>query len=96
MTTEVPFVSTGIEARAAKDSGVCVVAEKSGVVKYADANRITINDDVYELRKFDRSNAGTCVNQRPLIAKGDKVKAGDVIADGMATKDGHLSLGKMS
>jgi len=94
LTTEVPWVATGLEYRAAKDSGVVVVARRSGTVTYTEANEIVVGDEVYPLKKFIRSNAGTTVNQRPLVKKGDKVKAGQVIADGMATRAGELSLGR--
>ncbi len=94
LSTEAPLVSTGLEHRAAKDSGVVVVARNSGEVTYSDSSEIVIGDQVHPLKKFLRSNAGTTVNQRPLVKKGDKVKAGQVIADGMATKGGHLALGR--
>lgn len=94
LTTEKPLVATGLEHRAAKDSGVVVVSKNSGEVTYSDALQIVVGDVVYPLKKFMRSNAGTSVNQRPLVKKGDKVKVGQVIADGMSTKDGELSLGR--
>jgi DNA-directed RNA polymerase subunit beta len=94
LNTEVPLVATGLEHRAAKDSGVVVVARNSGEVTYSDSTQIVVGDVVYPLRKFVRSNAGTTVNQRPLVKQGDKVKTGQVIADGMATKSGDLALGR--
>jgi DNA-directed RNA polymerase subunit beta len=94
LTTEKPLVATGLEHRAAKDSGVVVVSKNAGEVTYSDALQIVVGDIVYPLKKFLRSNAGTTVNQRPLVKKGDKVKVGQVIADGMSTKDGELSLGR--
>ena len=97
--TESPQVGTGIEEKAAVDSGVCVVAENDGVVEYADATRIVIRredgeTDKYVITKFSKSNQGTCINQRPIVFKGDKVKKGEVIADGPSTSGGELALGK--
>jgi DNA-directed RNA polymerase subunit beta len=94
METETPLVGTGLEHRAAKDSGVVVVAENSGTVTHVESDRVVIDDQVYPLRKFMRSNAKTCINQRPIVIKGQRVKAGEVIADGPATKNGELSLGR--
>ena len=91
LATEAPVVATGLEARAAKDSGVVVVARKNGEVTYADSQEIQIGNDSYPLKKFLRSNAGTTINQRPLVEMGDRVKAGQVIADGMSTKGGESS-----
>ena len=92
--TENPLVGTGMEYRTAKDSGAVVVAKNAGTVSSVDSGEIVISGEVYRLRKFERSNANTCVNQRPLVEIGDKIKEGDVIADGSATKDGELALGK--
>ncbi|MDP3921477.1 MAG: DNA-directed RNA polymerase subunit beta [Candidatus Omnitrophota bacterium] len=93
LRTESPVVGTGMEYQVARDSGATIVAKSRGTVKYADGNEIVIDDFVYKLKKFERSNAGTCINQRPLVKMGDKVKRGDIIADGAATQDGELALG---
>ncbi len=99
MTTEAPVVGTGMEVKAAVDSGVCVVAKNSGTVERSESNYIRIaNDeggiDEYHLRKFVRSNQSNCYNQRPIVFKGDRVKTGDVIADGASTSNGEIALGK--
>ncbi|WP_394968441.1 DNA-directed RNA polymerase subunit beta [Candidatus Allofournierella merdipullorum] len=99
MVTQQPIVATGMEYKAACDSGVCVLAKNDGVVEHVDADKIVIRTsktttDEYELIKFMRSNQGTCTNQRPIVAKGEEVKAGQVIADGPSTKNGEISLGK--
>ncbi len=98
LTTEAPIVGTGMEYKAAMDSGVLVIAKNSGVVEKVDSDRIVISQgdrkDVYELIKFKRTNQGTCFNQRPLVDKGDYVEAGQVIADGPATAEGEVALGK--
>ena len=99
LTTEAPVVGTGIETKAAVDSGVCVVAKADGEVLSSESNRIIIketdgNKREYILTKFSRSNQSNCYNQRPIVFKGDKVKAGDVIADGPSTSQGELALGK--
>jgi DNA-directed RNA polymerase subunit beta len=99
LITESPVVGTGMEAKAAVDSGVCVVTKKSGVVDKSTSNEIVIknNDGTknsYKLVKFSRSNQGTCINQRPIVNKGDAVEAGQVIADGPSTSLGELALGK--
>lgn len=98
---QAPIVGTGLEARAARDSGAVVVAQEDGTVEYVDGIKIVIvpkdnrlERKVYELKKFMRSNAGTCINQQPLCNVGDKVKAGDVIADGPATDKGEVALGR--
>lgn len=98
---QAPIVGTGLEARAARDSGAVVVAQEDGVVDYVDGWKIVIapkdnrlEKKVYTLKKFMRSNAGTCVNQQPLCNVGDKIKAGDVIADGPATDKGEIALGR--
>lgn len=97
--TEAPIVGTGLEHKAARDSGAVVIAKKSGTVKKASASRITIeNDDGtldnYELLKFMRSNQGTCYNQRPIVKVGERVEANEVIADGPSTEQGELALGR--
>jgi DNA-directed RNA polymerase subunit beta len=94
LATAVPLVRTGIENRVAVDSGACVAAREDGLVSYADAQRVVIGRQTYELKKFQRSNANTCLNQRVLVKPGDKVKVGQVIADGPATSEGHLALGR--
>ena len=97
--TETPVVGTGMEPKAAVDSGVCVVARKSGVVDYVSAEliKMTCDDgekDEYRLMKFSRSNQSNCYNQKPIVQKGMHVEAGDVIADGPSTDGGELALGK--
>ena len=99
LITERPRVATGMEARAAKDSGMLIVSEYDGVVERVVGEEITIRDTegiphVYQLMKYVRSNQDTCINQKPIVREGDKVKAGDVIADGASTCGGELSLGK--
>ena len=99
LTTESPIVGTGIEYRAAKDSGILQIAKSNGTIQKVTADEITLKTDKgeiekYHLRKFKRTNGGTCINQRPIVVKGEKVKAGDVIADGPATDKGEMSLGK--
>ena len=99
MMTEAPIVGTGMEYKAAVDSGVCVLANEDGIVERVSADEIVVRTDsgkkdVYHLIKFKRSNQGTCVNQRPIVSTGDLVKKGDVIADGPATADGEIALGK--
>ncbi|OED34171.1 DNA-directed RNA polymerase subunit beta [PVC group bacterium (ex Bugula neritina AB1)] len=98
LATDEPCVATGMEAKAAIDSGAVIVAKYSGKVVKVDASEIVVStkmcDYVYNLRKFQRSNAGTCINQRPLVKLGDKVKKGDVLADGPATENGRLALGR--
>ena len=99
LVTEAPVVGTGMEMKAAVDSGNCVVAKEGGVVERAETNRILIrkkdgNLDEYKLSKFVRSNQGTCMNQRPIVTKGDEVETGQVIADGPSTSGGEIALGK--
>ena len=110
LQAEAPLVGTGIEERVARDSKIVVVAEEAGVVASVDAKRIVITKDgelprtvkhdaknhvyVYELRKFMRSNAGTCFNQKPIVKQGQKVKAGQIIADGPSTDQGEMALGR--
>ena len=96
---EAAFVATGIEAKAAKDSGVAVVCEKDGEVVYADALKIIVKESsgnlkTYPLLKYERSNASTCVNQRPIVSKGESVKKGDVLADGASMDKGEMALGR--
>jgi len=94
METEAPLVGTGIEGRVAQDSGACVLAKEDGAVSAVDAQRIIVGRHTYELKKFQRSNANTCINQRPIVKQGQKVKAGQVLADGASTKHGDLALGR--
>ena len=105
LTAEAPFVGTGMESVVAKDSGAAIVAKRSGVIDQVDATRIVVRVtdevevgdhgvDIYRLRKFQRSNQNTCINQRPLVKKGDNVFRGEVIADGPSTDMGELALGK--
>jgi DNA-directed RNA polymerase subunit beta len=91
---EPPLIGTGMEARVAKDSGAVVIAKEDGVVREVQSDRIVVDRTVYPLKKFQRSNADTCINQRPLVEVGQKVKAGQVIADGPATQGGELALGR--
>lgn len=93
LAPEVPYVGTGMEAKVARDSGVVVIVKESGVVTKVDAREIVIGKEVYPLKNFQRTNANTCIHQKPLVKVGDKVEAGQVIADGIATKDGRLALG---
>jgi len=94
MITETPLVGTQMEGKVAKDSGTVVVAEESGKVTSVDVSTIVIGKKTYHLKKFQRTNADTCLNQRPLVKTGDHVEKGQVIADGMATKNGELALGR--
>lgn len=99
MTTEAPIIGTGMEYRAAKDSGILILAEDNGIVEKVTGDAIIVRYEdgkkvVHKLRKFKRTNGGTCINQRPMVKKGEKVKKGDAIADGPATKDGEMALGK--
>ncbi len=99
MITEAPVVGTGIETKAAVDSGVCVVAEEGGVVERSTSKEITVRHDdgtkkVYKLTKFLRSNQSNCYNQRPIVVKGERVEAGQVLADGPSTSNGEMALGK--
>ena len=99
MITESPIVGTGIEYRAAKDSGILVLAEDDGIIEKVTGEDITVKYNngktvVHKLRKFKRTNGGTCINQKPIVKKGEKVKKGDAIADGPSTKDGEMALGK--
>ncbi len=100
LTTETPVVGTGMEAKAAVDSGVCVVARAAGVVERSASSEIVIRRDddgardTYHLTKFKRSNQSNCYNQKPIVVKGDHVEAGEVIADGPSTQNGEIALGK--
>ena len=98
LEAEAPYVGTGIEAIAARDSGVVICAKADGVVDYVDARKIIVKNakgtDTYYLEGFDRSNMGTCYHQKPIVRKGDKVKVGEVIADGPSTDQGEMALGK--
>lgn len=97
--TDSPIVGTGMEHRAAKDSGVCAVARNAGVVEYVGADKIVVKTgsmghDTYKLTKYQRSNQGTCINQHPLVRVGDQVEAGDIIADGPSVDNGEMALGR--
>ncbi len=99
MVTDSPIVATGMEYKAAVDSGAVITAKRSGIVERASADTITVmaddgSRDTYHLIKFKRSNQGTCINQRPIVAEGTRVEKGQVIADGPATSNGEISLGK--
>ena len=96
---ETPIVGTGIEYRAAKDSGITVTAKNAGVVEKVTGDEIIVRNnkdglDSYKLRKFKRTNGGTCINQRPVVSRGEKVKEGDILADGPSTKNGEMALGR--
>ena len=99
LVTENPIVGTGMEYKACVDSGVAVVSEAAGVVEHVDASKIVVREDsgnikTYTLTKFKRSNSGTCTNQRPIVEKGERIEAHQVIGDGPATSNGEISLGK--
>ncbi len=96
---ETPIVGTGIEYRAARDSGITVIAKNTGIVEKVTGDEVKVrnekgNIDTYKLRKFKRTNGGTCINQRPVVTRGEKVKEGDILADGPATKNGEMALGR--
>ena len=96
---ESPIVGTGIEYRAARDSGITITAINEGIVEKVTADEVKVRNkkneiDTYKLRKFKRTNGGTCINQRPVVTRGEKVKAGDILADGPSTKDGEMALGR--
>ena len=99
MITDSPMVGTGIEYKAAKDSGVMILADENGTVETVEGDKIVIKNELgknktYYLRKFKRTNGSTCINQRPIVKEGEVVKRGDVIADGPATQKGEMALGK--
>ncbi len=99
LKTESPIVGTGMEYKTCLDSGVAVVSEKAGVVESVDADKVVVREDdgtlhTYEMTKFKRSNAGTCTNQRPIVDKGERIEAHQIIGDGPATSNGELALGK--
>lgn len=99
LVPESPIVGTGIEYRAAKDSGIMQIANSNGTIQKVTGDEIVLKTEkgeleTYHLRKFKRTNGGTCINQRPIVVKGEKVKAGDVIADGPSTDKGEMALGK--
>ncbi|MBE5769416.1 MAG: DNA-directed RNA polymerase subunit beta [Clostridiales bacterium] len=99
LVPEAPFVGTGMEYRAAHDSGVCVLAKESGVVDKVSGDEIVIRDEhgerhSYRLTKFARSNQGTCINQRPVVSAGEKIEKGDLLADGPSTEMGEIGLGR--
>jgi DNA-directed RNA polymerase subunit beta len=100
MKTEAPIIGTGMEYKAAKDSGVVVIAKNDGVAISVEASKVLIRRDdtgtidSYKILKFIRSNQGTCINQRPIINKGDRIKKGQIIADGPSTENGEIALGK--
>src|SRR4029077_15379360 len=106
LVTQAPLVGTGLEAIVARDSGVTIVATRDGIIESVDANRIVVKAetaatstdvaaevDIYTLLKYQRSNQNTCINQKPIVKVGDKVKKGDVVADGPSTEMGELALG---
>ena len=99
LTTENAIIGTGFEHQVARDNGSLILAENDGIVSYVDANKIIVQEDnkkehIYNILKFNRTTQDTCLNQKPIVNQGDKVKAGETIADGFATKDGELALGK--
>jgi len=101
LKTDAPIVATGMEHKAARDSGVVVIAEKGGIVKKVTSSKIFIenekgNIDKYKLMKFKRSNQGSCMNQAPIVSIGDEIEAGDIIADGFSTDRGEMALGRNS
>ncbi|HBR14629.1 MAG TPA: DNA-directed RNA polymerase subunit beta [Candidatus Omnitrophica bacterium] len=93
MIPEVPYVGTGMEEKVARDSGVVVIAKDEGIVTKVDASEIVVGKRVYPLKNYQRTNANTCIHQRPLVHIGEKVEVGQIIADGVATQNGRLALG---
>ncbi len=98
LKSEAPLVATGVEVQAAKDSGVCLISKADGVIDYVDGKKIVIKTtkgkDIYLLKNFEGSNAGTCYHQKPIVRVGDKIKRGQIIADGPSTDKGEVALGK--
>ena len=99
LKTEVPVVGTGMEAKAARDSGVCIICHHAGTVEYSTSKEIIVRRDdgivdTYHVIKFARSNQGNCMNQKPIVTKGDRVEVGDILADGASTSGGEMALGK--
>src|SRR4051812_41481937 len=94
LKTDAPLIGTGMERRAAVDTGDVVLADAAGTVEYVDASRIVVDKQEYELEKYMRSNQGTIIHQKPLVSVGQSVKQGDVLADGSSTSEGELALGK--
>ena len=99
LVTESPIVGTGMEYKAARDSGITVIAKNDGIVEKVTSSEVIVRNkknelDKYKLRKFKRTNGGTCINQRPVVQKGEVVKAGDILADGPSTQNGEMALGK--
>ena len=97
--TDSPIIGTGMEYKAAKDSGVCVVAEEAGVIENVSADKISVRGEsgkltIYPILKYKRSNQGTCINQRPIVKKGEEIEAGRILADGPSTDKGEIALGK--
>jgi len=97
--TDSPIIGTGMEYKAAKDSGVCVVAEEAGVIENVSADKISLRGEsgkltIYPILKYKRSNQGTCINQRPIVKKGEEIEAGRILADGPSTDKGEIALGK--
>ena len=96
---EAPIVGTGMEYKAARDSEITVTAKNDGIVEKVTADEIKVRNkknevEVYKLRKFKRTTGGTCINQRPVVQRGEVVKAGDILADGPSTQNGEMALGK--
>ena len=100
LVTQAPIVGTGMEYKAARDSGVVILAKHTGTVEFVDADKIVIRRDdgegidSYTMLKFKRSNQGTCINQRPIVSHGEHIEEGEVIADGPSTDLGEVALGK--
>ena len=99
LRSEAPLVGTGMEYKAAIDSGACILAKHAGVIEYVSSERIDVRRDdgqrdSYKLHKFQRSNQGTCINQKPIVKVGERVEVNQVLADGPCTDQGELALGK--